>query len=149
MASEIIQVAECPVPSGTPALSDADEVLLRHIRSAWYDNGVPSSQNFEPLPKDLSHLSVERASMISPQAAFVRWTGWRRDSVAVFGVTVGAFEAHGAPSYHVPVNDPGAENAEHALVTYSSVRAQAKKLASKIKKEAMKVYEPPTSNKIP
>ena len=33
---------ESPVPEGCAALADPREVLLRHIRMAWYDNGVAS-----------------------------------------------------------------------------------------------------------
>ena len=134
---------ESPVPEGCAALADPREVLLRHIRMAWYDNGVASSQNFAPMPKDRSHLSVERGSMIAAPAAHSRWTEWGRDSVAVFGVEVGVYQAHGAPSFHVPVTEPPEEkNPEHALVRYPSVRTQSAKLASKAKAAAQKVYEP-------
>lgn len=131
-----------PVPDGSPKLSDAEEVLLRHIRTHWYDNGVASSQNFEPLPKDHSHLSTERGALIAPEAAHKRWTGWGRESAAVFGVLVGDFESLGASSYHVPDTTPGEENPEHALVRYPSVRSQAKKMAARVKKVAVKTYEP-------
>ena len=131
-----------PVPDDAPELLDDDEVLLRHIRTQWYDNGVASSQNFEPLPKDRSHLSTERGALILPEAAHDRWIAWGRDSAAVFGVQVGQFRELNAPSYHVPDTTPGEENPEHALVKYPSVRSQAKKMASKVKKVAVKTYEP-------
>lgn len=132
-----------PVASGAEELTDAQEVLLRHIRKAWYDNGVASSQNFEPMPKDRSHLSVERGSMIAAQAAHARWTAWGRDSVAVFGVAVGIYKSNGAPSFHVPVTSPpDQKNPEHALVRYPESRSQSAKLAKKIKLSATKIYEP-------
>lgn len=134
---------ESPVPEGCEALADPNEILLRHIRMAWYDNGVASSQNFAPMPKDRAHLSVERGSLIDAPTAHSRWTGWGRDSVAVFGVEVGVYQAHGAPSFHVPVTVPPEEkNPEHALVRYPIIRTQSAKLASKAKAAAQKVYEP-------
>ena len=131
-----------PVPPGSAQLGDPCEILLRHIRSACYHNGVASSQNFEPMPKDRWHLSVERGSMIEAATAHSRWTSWGRDSVAVYGVTVGEFDAYGAPSFHVPINNPGEENPEHALVRYPANRSQARKLATVIKGRARKVFEP-------
>ena len=131
-----------PVPTDAAKLNNCDEVLMRHIRRAWYDNGVASSQNFEPMPKDHAHLSVERGTMIDAEAAFQRWVGWGRDSVAVYGITVGFYEGSDAPCFHVPVNDNGQENQEHALVRYPDGRSQASKLAKKAKKNASKIFEP-------
>jgi len=131
-----------PVPPGAEQLTDRGETLLRHIRGTWYHNGVASSQNFETMPKDRAHLSVERGSMISAADAHKRWTIWGRDSVAVFGIKVSAFDDHGAPCFHVPINDPGQENPEHALVRYPPNRSQAKRLAAVIKGRSQKVFEP-------
>lgn len=135
-------VDDGPVPTDAPVLDDQSEVLMRHIRRAWYDNGVASSQNFEPMPKDRSHLSVERGSMIDPVSAFQRWTGWGRDSVAVYGVGVGFYKENAAPCFHVPVVDAGQENPEHALVRYPEGRSQASKLARKAKKDAKSIFQP-------
>ena len=135
--------AESPVPNEAMELTDEQEILLRHIRKAWYDNGVASSQNFEPMPKDRCHLSLERGSMIEAPAAHARWTAWGRDSVAVFGVEVGTYQSNGAPTFHVPVISPPEEqNPEHALARYPDVRSQSSRLAKKIKTSARKIYEP-------
>jgi hypothetical protein len=94
------------------------------------------------MQKDRSHLSVERGSMIKAATVHSRWISWGRASVAVYGVDVGTFDAHGAPSFHVPIKEPGQENPEHALVRYPANRSQARKLATAIKSRAMKVFEP-------
>jgi hypothetical protein len=142
LASHNTPEGDSPVPSGSEQLSDPSERLLRHIRRAWYDNGVASSQNFEPMPKDRSHLSVERGSMIEAEAAHKRWIGWGRDSVAVFGVVVGSYSELGAPSFHVPIHHKEEKNPEHALVRYPEKRSQAARLAKAIKGKAEKVFEP-------
>lgn len=138
MKNDSFSAGANPVPRGTPELSGKQEYLLRHIRSAWLDNNVLSKQNFLPLPKDKSHLSTERESLITAKDSHARWIGWGRDSVAVFGVRVGDFQRHNAPCFHVPTQ----ENPEHALVRYPSVGSQAKRLAEKIKKVAVKRYQP-------
>lgn len=143
MIKSSIAHQECPVPNGAEELTDSHEILLRHIRKAWYDNGVASSQNFEPMPKDICHLSVERGALIQAPDAHARWTSWGRDSVAVFGVEVGIYQSNGAPSFHVPVTSPPEQsNPEHALVRYPEGRSQAAKLARKIKTSAKKIFEP-------
>ena len=134
--------ADDPVPPGSEQLTDGSETLLRHSRGTWYHNGIASSQNFEPMSKDRAHLSVERGSMIPAAAAHERWTTWGPDSVGVFGISVGAFDDHGAPCFHVPIKDPGRENPEHALVRYPPIRSQAKRLAAVIKGRSQKVFEP-------
>lgn len=131
-----------PVPADALEITDPDEVLLRHIRQAWYHDGIASSQNFEPMPKDNSHLSTEREALITADAAFSRWHEWGRDSAAVYGIPVNFYLEQKAPCFHVPVEEPGEENPEHALVRYPLTRSQASKLASKAKKRAIKRFQP-------
>ncbi|MCP1168928.1 hypothetical protein [Limimaricola litoreus] len=142
MDNEDTEPVNSPVPENSPKLEDDSEKLLRHIKPAWFHNGVPSSQNFEPMPKDRSHLSVERGSQIDAKTAHTRWISWGRESAAVCSVTVGAYQENSAPCFHVPVDDPGEENPEHALVQYPDVRSQASKLAKKIKKKAKVEFIP-------
>lgn len=124
-------------------LSDANETLLRHIRPEWIDNGVPSSQNFKPMPKDCGKLSVERGALIAAECSYQRWVGWGRQSVAVFGVTADTFLTSSAPIFASPVVcDKGMHNPEHALVHYPSSGGEVKKLATKAKLAASLLYEP-------
>src|SRR5271165_5324164 len=63
------------MPGENPTPAIPDEVLFRNVHPTWIDvNGV-QSRAFNPTPKDKGELSVDIASLITAECAFLLFTG--------------------------------------------------------------------------
>lgn len=121
----------------TALLQDSTEILLRHIRQKhMVDDGTPSSQAFRPMPKDKNRLSLDRSSKVSPEQSYHNFRDRYFESYAVFGVTVGEFNAHEIRCYHDPDE---LHNPAHSYADFSSfpTRSQQKRVSEKIKNVAI------------
>ncbi len=111
-------------------LTDNEEMLLRQVRPEWFETGVPSSQTFEPLPKDKGEVSVSRSALTTPQEAFAHHTevlGYT--SVGVWGVTVGEVDEEGLEALHKPVVVEPVDPAHSVIDFRARNRSQSKKKA--------------------
>lgn len=117
-------------------LKDFKEVLLRQIRSTHLlDTGKPSSEAFQPMPKDQNRLSVDRASKTTPQQSFESFLERGFDSEAVFGLTVEEFNTVGISCYGAPEEI----NPAHPYADYSCLasKSQRVKVSKQLKQKAI------------
>jgi hypothetical protein len=69
--------------------ADADRLLFRQVHPSWIQNGRPSSQTFQPTPKDENKLSVYDSALITAQASYDYHTmELKLRSAGVLGVTI-------------------------------------------------------------
>ncbi len=103
-------------------LTDLHEVLFRQIHPNCMQNGEPASDRFKPQPNDEGLMSVDRSSLTSAKASFETYIGGGRQSVAVFGVSVGEFQEENIPCSSDPIDgaDGGHPNPAHALADYTA-----------------------------
>ncbi|WP_145012428.1 hypothetical protein [Pseudomonas oryzihabitans] len=120
-------------------LVDNSEVLLRQIHPDFFVDGVPARNRFMPYRGDENRMSVDRSSMVSPQDSHLNYTAGGKKSAAVFGITVGEFQAEQISCEEDPVlpSSEGAGNAAHAIADYSlhSQREQ-EKVATRLRRIA-------------
>ena len=67
---------------------NSDTLLYRMVSPSWMRRGRPTSQTFNPTPKDNGHLSVYDGDQISPQDAYEHYTGLGYKAVGVLAVAV-------------------------------------------------------------
>jgi hypothetical protein len=121
-------------------LTDKGEVLYRQIHPSFIDDGVPSKQPFMPTPKDAGKLSVDRAELTSAKESYALYTGSGRQSVAVYGVSVGEFEEETIACFADPLSEAEdqPENKAHAVADYSPHSSNQQKLkATRLKQKAI------------
>jgi hypothetical protein len=122
-------------------LDDGEEVLLRQIHPDFYDNNYPSSTPFAPSAKDDNKLSVDRSSLTTPAESHALFTGNGFRSAAVYGVSVGEFNAEGISCHPDPLeaNDKLAANPAHAYADFSTyTKQQSKNIAKRLRNNAVK-----------
>ncbi len=113
-----------------PEITDESELLLRQVFPNWLsEEGEPSSQAFYPW-RDIDDgcLSVDRAALAEPAAAFARFTaprpqGFGQPAVEVWGLTVGELKPRGLSAWQDPVEATGDHpaNPSHALVEFGGL----------------------------
>jgi hypothetical protein len=114
-------------------LSDLMEVLFRQIHPSQFTNGLPASDRFRPQPRDEGYMSVDRGALTTAAASHALFTSTGRQSAAVFGVSVGEFEAEALQCLEDPIEakDDLPGNAAHAIVQYNKADEGKWKIISK------------------
>lgn len=111
-------------------LCDRDEVQFRQIRSVHMLDNEPSSEAFQPMPKDDSQLSMDRSACVTEEQSFFNFRARGGDTVAVYGLTVGEFEYHDISCY----GDPLPNNPSHSRADYSRLsRSKQRKISKRLK----------------
>jgi len=121
-------------------LTDGHEILFRQIHPDLVQDGEPSSSAFRPKEADDNKLSVDRSAVTSVQAAYRLYTGNGYKSVAVYGVSVAEFGAHGIPCEEDPLaaTELLTANPAHAFASFDGLRGSKQRtLAKRIKKVAI------------
>lgn len=120
-------------------LSDNDEALFRQIHPSWMDGDHPSSQPFVPTPKDDGKVSLDRSAVVTAEQSFVNYTK-DKESVAVYGLTVGEFSVEQIDCFEDPIAaaDGVKENLAHSLADYSPhAPSRQKTIAKRLKRIAI------------
>jgi hypothetical protein len=123
-----------------PKLEDKAETLLRQVHPNFIEEGVPSSQTFQPSPKDKDRLSVDRQSLVTPADSYAAFLSTGFKSAAVYGITVVEFEAENISCHADPIAPVGKApgNSAHALADYSGhSKSQQKVVAKRLKRKAL------------
>jgi hypothetical protein len=109
-------------------LTDGGEVLLRQIHPNLYLDGKIASTAFMPTADDKGEFSVDRSSLTTPVASFDLYVANGRESVAVYGVSVGQFEAQGIPCHSdpLPETDNLKANPAHAYADFKGIETLKK-----------------------
>lgn len=114
-------------------LEEKNEVLFRQIHPSFMEDNEPSSDRFRPSVRDQHRLSVDRSALTTAAEAHARFVSGGRKSVAVFGLSVGEFDAENIPCSEDPIpasaNEP--ENPAHALADYAAHELATQKLVAK------------------
>lgn len=121
-------------------LTDLEEVLFRQIHPDLVQDGEPSSSGFRPKESDKNQLSVDRSAITTAEASHALYTGNGFASVAVYGVTVGEFEACGisCEGDALEASENAAANPAHALASFEGYGiSKQKTLGKRIKKYAI------------
>lgn len=124
---------------GNP-LTSVDEVLFRQIHPNFIQDGEPASDRFKPQPNDAGLMSLDRGSLTTAAASHALYTSTGRQSAAVFGVTVGEFQAETVPCQDDPLaaTATAPANPAHALADYTGHADKAQKNISKrLKRKAV------------
>lgn len=128
-------------------LDNVDEVLFRQIHPNFKDGDglssqpfIPSSQAFNPTPKDNNKLSVDRSSLTDAASSYELFISAGHKSAAVFGVSMSEFSHEGIDCFSdpIPVSDNNNGNPAHALADYSPhTQGQQKNKAKRLKAKAI------------
>jgi len=121
-------------------LMNEGEFLFRQIHPGSLQDGEPASDRFRPSELDKHMLSVDRSSLTSAEDAHALYTSTGRKSAAVFGVSVGEFEAESISCVEDPIKKTEVEpaNPAHALADYSALSISKQKLVAKrLKRQAV------------
>lgn len=114
--------------------SDDSRLLFRQVHPSWIQNGRPSSQTFQPTPKDENKLSVFDSALITAQVSFdYHTTQLKLRSAGVLGVSVEEvlqvarkFERDGVP---IPA---------HGHIDFTGLsNGQAKRVAQSLQSKAL------------
>ena len=96
---------------------NSDTLLYRMVSPSWMRRGRPTSQTFNPTPKDNKRLSVYDGDHISPQDAYEHYTGLGYKAVGVLAVTVEECE-----SLNLTVSpDPLPDFPAHAVIDFNAL----------------------------
>jgi hypothetical protein len=115
-----------------------DEVLLRQIHPASFNNGEPGSDRFRPSELDEYMLSVDRSSLTSAEDAHALFVQQGRLSAAVFGVSVRELFERDIPCLEDPIEEGEFPNPAHTVGDFSVVNPARHKLISKhLKRKAI------------
>jgi hypothetical protein len=119
---------DAPAAGTDTLLTDGGEVLLRQIHPNLYLDGKIASTAFMPTADDKGELSVDRSSLTTPVASFDLYVANGRESVAVYGVSVGQFEAQGIPCHSdpLPETDKLKANPAHAYADFKGIETPKK-----------------------
>lgn len=117
-----------PAAERETLLTDGGEVLLRQIHPNLYLDGKIASTAFMPTANDKGELSVDCSSLTTPVASFDLYVANGRESVAVYGVSVGQFEAQGIPCHSdpLPETDKLKANPAHAYANFKGIEVPKK-----------------------
>lgn len=112
-----------------PELTQPEELLFRQIRPDYIDGDVVSSQAFSVMPKDNNKLSVDRSSLTTAKGAYETFVANGCESAAVYGLTVGEFNAEELKCYSLPeTSNPAHSYADFSVKTRSGGNKTSKKL---------------------
>lgn len=122
------------------------ELLTRQVHPSQMAEGRPSARSFTPTDNDGGHMSADRATLLSPQAAYERYLQRKQLTSAggTWGVSIDEFKSFGLCCYADPLEDCAA----HALVDFSTVgdakrqQAMGKLVYAKAKARG-RLYPPP------
>ncbi|WP_461344011.1 hypothetical protein [Brevundimonas sp. GN22] len=119
-------------------LIDDNEILYRQIHPSFIVGGVPSSQGFQPTPKDDNKLSVDRSTIFSASESYDNYTSGGLASSGVYGVSVAEFREENIEcvSDPLPKTAKRDENPAHALADYKNVE-KVKHTAKRLKNKAI------------
>jgi hypothetical protein len=115
------------MPDEPKTLSD-DELLFRQVNPGWVRDGRVTSQAFRPTPKDAGLLSVDRASLTTPESSFRLFTeGLRLPSAGTWAVTVHECSAQSLPVVEDSLTSPPepVANPAHAVISYKGVASNS------------------------
>lgn len=120
---EGISAAVAPDPKASTRIEDNNEILFRQIHPTLYQDGVIASTAFRPTPTDKGQLSVDRSSLTTSAASFDLYVSNGRESVAVYGVSVGQYGAEGVFCHPdpLPATDKLKANPAHAYADFSGI----------------------------
>ena len=112
---------------------NSDTLLYRMVSPSWMRRGRPTSQTFNPTPKDNGRLSVYDGGQISPQDAYEHYTSLGHKAVGVLAVTVEECE-----SLNLIVNpDPLAGFPQHAVIDFNEISgSRVRRTARQLNKSA-------------
>jgi hypothetical protein len=113
-------------------LKNEAEVLFRQVHPSFIYGDEPSSQPFQPTPKDDDRLSVDRSSLTTAADAYFLYTSTGRESAAVYGLEL--------PCISDPLEATEREpaNPAHAYADYSAHGvSQQKNKAKRLKQKAL------------
>ncbi|MEU1939111.1 hypothetical protein ACH49O_17205 [Streptomyces coeruleorubidus] len=123
-------------------ITDQEEKLWRQVNPSWVHDGRVSSQLFRPTPKDTGEVSVTRASLVTPEAAYSHHTGvLGYASAGVYCVDVA--EVHEVELRAIDdsqVDDGDERPPAHAYIDFKSVQSKGaqQRRASKLRDNAEK-----------
>lgn len=119
---------DAPDAGADTVLTDGREILLRQIHPNLFLDGKIASTAFMPTADDKGELSVDRSSLTTPVASFNLYVANGRQSVAVYGVSVGQFEAQGIPCHSdpLPETDKLKANPAHAYADFKGIETPKK-----------------------
>ena len=106
-----------PQPPFGNALGDSAEMLFRNVRRPFVDqNGLVSSQAFEPCRVDEKLLSLDRATLTTPKKSFDYFesSAPSNKSAGVLAVSVGDCTQQEVPAHENPI----AGNAAHCVADF-------------------------------
>ena len=104
---------------------NSDTLLYRMVSPSWVRRGRPTSQTFNPTPKDNGRLSVYDGDQISPQEAYNHFTnpppGLSQTAAGVLAVAVSECE-----SLDLTVSpDPLPDFLQHATIDFTAISGNA------------------------
>lgn len=112
-----------------PELTQPEELLFRQILPGYIHDEVVSSQAFAVMPKDENKLSVDRSSLTTAKGAYDTFVANGCESDAVYGLTVGEFNAEKLKCYAQPeTSNPAHSYADFSVKTRSGGNKTSKKL---------------------
>lgn len=117
-----------------------EQELLRQIRPEWLHDGRPSSQNFQPMPKDHGLLSVSASTLTTAAASFEHFVGHGGASCGVMAVTVSECAELGLPAHHdpIPAGERFGPDPAHSIVDFRTFGdRQTRKLAKSLRAMAV------------
>ena len=130
-----------PDPEAGARIVDDDEMLFRQIHPVLYLAGTIASSAFLPTIADKGQLSVDRSSLTTPAASHNLYVGNGRDSVAVYGVSVGQCGAESIPCHPDPLPATGGlrANPAHAYADFNGIVSlkDQKKKAQRLRDKAL------------
>lgn len=121
-------------------MTDETEVLFRQVHPRFIQGAEPSSQAFQPTPKDDHKLSVDRSALTTAAEAHALFTSTGRLSAAVYGLSVQEFQVEELPCVSDPLEAAGEEpaNPAHAYADYSAHGVNQQKIkAKRLKQKAL------------
>lgn len=116
-----------------------DDLFLRQVHPSHAPDGTPSSQAFNPTPKDDGKLSVDDAKAVNAKESWTHFTAnLGFESAGTWAVSLGEIEESGDLVLQSdPVHDsdnPTVNNPAHCLIDFNGVKSkgQRKRRAQKL-----------------
>lgn len=92
-----------------------EALYYRNVHPDWIaGQNRPTSQAFRPTPKDNNRLSVDDATLTTPEESFRRGNEPPRQSLGILSITHAECQTHGLTI----TPDPTPDNPAHALITF-------------------------------
>ena len=96
---------------------NSDTLLYRMVSPSWMRSGRPTSQTFNPTPKDNGRLSVYDGDQISPQNAYEHYASLGYKAVGVLAIAV-----EECASLNLTVSpDPLPGFPQHAVIDFTAL----------------------------